>query len=476
MALAHADLVEEDWTPPRPVDVRVSSDGLEAAVIRDPSLSGEVEISVGNVREALSAAGVVSGVDQASIAEAALGLSRGLGPATGYVVARGRAPQDGADASITYTSQLTTRSGRPSVNADGSVNLFDLQVVHSLAEDQVLATRTPPTEGVCGLTVRGVELPAAKGRDSRLAIGKGAALSADGTEVRSTVAGHASLVGDKIEVSQSFDVRSKVGPATGNINFAGAVHVQGDVLAGYRVQADGDVEVFGTVEAGATVEAGGDVNVRFGIVGQVRSGGSVKAAFLENAQVEAAANVWASGGILASTVDAGGYVEVVGPRGAIVGGCVTAREGITARALGSPANTRTRLRVGIAPAVLAEFKSVSLALKETQDQSERVLVGLRQLARLSAQGALPAAKSELAYKLSEVLAHLNHTQVQQSERQRTLASQISQRRAGYIQATHTAYPGVDLSIGSVRLQPDMETSHVRYVTDDQHLIQLAIAR
>jgi uncharacterized protein (DUF342 family) len=475
MAPAFSDLVD-DQAPPRPVVVRVSADGLRATVSRDSRIGSDVQISVGNIREALAAAGVISGIDQAAIAEAAAGLSLCLGPADGYLVARGRAPQQGDDADISYASELTSSSGRPSLNADGSVNLFDLHMVHAVAEGQLLASRTPPTAGVPGKNVCGTELPAPNGRDCRLTVGKGASVSPDGTEVRSTVAGHASLVGDRIEVSQSFDVRSKVGPATGNISFAGAVRVHGDVLAGYRVTADGDVEVLGTVEEGATVEAGGDVTVRYGIVGRVRSGGSVKAAFLENAQVEAGANVWASGGIVASTVDAGGCVEVVGPRGAIVGGSVTAREGVSARALGSPANTRTRLHVGIAPSVLAEYKTVSQSLKDTLDQSERVLVGLRQLARLSAQGALPAAKVELANKLSEVLARLNHMQVQQTERKRNLAFQINQGRAGYIQATHTAYPGVDLSIGSAHLQPSMETSHVRYVLDDQYQIQLATAR
>jgi uncharacterized protein (DUF342 family) len=475
MAPAHADLVD-DQAPPRPVVVRVSADELRATVSRELCLADDLEISVGNIREALAAAGVISGIDQAAIAEAAAGLSLRSVPAEGYLVARGREPRVGADADITYASELTSSSGRPSLNADGSVNLFDLHMVRSVADGQVLATRTPPTAGVPGMSVRGTELPATNGRDRRLAVGKGASVSPDGTEVRSTVAGHASLVGEKIEVSQSFDVPSKVGPATGNISFAGAVRVHGDVLAGYRVIADGNVEVLGTVEEGAIVEAGGDVTVRYGIVGRVRSGGSVKAAFLENAQVEAGANVWASGGILASTVDAGGCVEVVGPRGAIVGGSIAAREGVSARALGSPANTRTRLHVGIAPGVLTEYKTVSQSVKDTLDQSERVLLGLRHLARLSAQGCLPVAKAELAYKLSEVLARLNHMQLQQSERKRNLALQINQGRAGYIQATHTAYPGVDLSIGSAHLQPRTETSHVRYVLDDQYQIQLATAR
>jgi uncharacterized protein (DUF342 family) len=461
---------------PRQVLVHVSRGGLEAIVSHNSKADPDVPVRPGAIREALAAEGIRFGVDQAAIAAAADGLSRGQLLSDEYVVASGRAPQPGADACITYDDVLTDSSGRPKVNADGSVNLFELHVVHSVEVDQVVATRTPPTEGVPGMNVRGDELPAVKGRDRRLVAGKGAVLNDEATEVRSTVAGHAMLRGERIEVSERFVIPSNVGPGTGNINFAGTVTVRGDIQAGYSVTADRDVEVHGTVEEGGTVVAGGSVNVRYGIFGRVQAAESVKAAFIENASVEAGENVWASGGIVASNINAGACVEALGPRGAIISGTVTAREAISARALGAPSHPRTVLHVGIAANLPAELKAVCEALQDTLDQRDRVLVGLQQLGRLSALGALPEAKAALASKLCEIHARLTDTEAEQSKRRRTLEHQMRQGRAAYIQATQVAYPGVDVSIGSARAVTNTQATRVRFVQDDRSQIQQVAAR
>ena len=161
----------------------------------------------------------------------------------------------------------------------------------------------------------------------------------NGAEIVATLAGHAVVLGDQISVSSIYQVRGDVGVATGHVAFVGSVVVRGDVRPGYKVQADGDVEIHGNVNGG-TVEAGGNVSVRYGILSQARvvAAGTVRAKFVEYADVRAGAEVWVSDGIVQSNITAGTTIEVLGRYGSVVGGHVFAQElvgrsraGLTAR-------------------------------------------------------------------------------------------------------------------------------------------------
>ena len=62
------------------------------------------------------------------------------------------------------------------------------------------------------------------------------------------------------------EIDGNVDYAVGSINYVGDVHVHGDVLSGFSIQAMGDITVDGVVEA-CTIEAGGDLVVAKGIAG-----------------------------------------------------------------------------------------------------------------------------------------------------------------------------------------------------------------
>jgi uncharacterized protein (DUF342 family) len=381
-------------------------------------------------------------------------------------VAQGNPPQHGEDGRIDYAPYLLAVGGRPNVGQDGEVNLFDLNLLHNVVSGELLATRTPPTETELGVTVLGQAIPARAGRPAALRAGTGAHLTSDGLEVIATTSGHATLVGDTVMVSPSYRVRGHVGPATGHIDFVGNVTISGNVYPGFHVKAGGDVEIQGTMDAG-DVKAGGNVSVRFGIQGhngqgRVVAAGSIRAKFIEFADVRAGESVYASDGIVQSTVEAGAKVEVLGSHGTIVGGHVLARHSVSARNIGSIAAVATELVVGVAPTVFAELREIRASTSELQTRLEQVQLRLtffedQQRQRpLNAMGRAEHEKQHASYRsLLEQRAHLaiRHKQVNDF---------LLGLRGAVVVVQGTCHAGVRITVGASTLDVREDRKAIRF--------------
>jgi uncharacterized protein (DUF342 family) len=338
------------------------------------------------------------------------------------------------------------------VSEDGKVSLFDLDLIHNVEAGALLAIRTLPTLGEPGVTVFGKPIRARPGRAARVRAGSGARLSSDGLQIFATIPGHAALVGDVVTVSPVYHVRGDVGPATGNVEFVGSVTITGNVGAGYRVRAGGDLEIQGGVTAG-DVEAAGSVSVRYGIRGQRGNGrvvaaGAVRAKFIEYAVVRAGESIYASDGIIQSTVEAGGKVEVLGQRGSIVGGRILARTGVSARDFGSPHGIPTEIVVGADPALVTEAQNLparETALASQLEQVQQRVLHLREQNRLT--GLSAPAREELQ-KLHDVYRSLLEHRAQLNQRKEELAQLLLALRGAAVVALDTCHPEVRITVGT----------------------------
>lgn len=459
------------------ITVLISEDRMAASVTITPS--PDQTITAEDVLARLGQAGVVYGIDQARVqrlVDEVLGdptCSTPVGPAK---VAQGRPPVHGEGARIEYHPALLEAGGRPKVQPDGTVNLFDLNLVRNVTKGTVLAVRTPPTPGEPGMNVLGATIPAIKGRDERLRAGSGARVSEDGLTLTAEIDGHAARIGDRIQVTHIYQVNRDVSVGTGNIQFLGSVVVRGNVHSGFWVKAEGDVEVQGSIEGG-TVEAGGNVTVRYGIQGsphgRVVSGGTIKARFIENAHVRAGAHVWATDGILHSQVEAGGSVEVLGRRGSIIGGKVTARESVSARSLGSSLGGATEIAVGLLPALREEMAENRKKQAELEESLQRAESAIQFLADQDRRGALPPDKRDTMLKLVKTQEQLFTDLEAVRARSRELERQFSHVRGAWVQATEVCYPGVRVVIGNARYNVTDPLQRVRFRLNEDQEIELA---
>ena len=182
--------------------------------------------------------------------------------------------------------------------------------------------------------------------------------------------GHLQFKGNKFHVEPTYYVRGNVDFGVGNINYMGDVHITGDVRENFVIQATGNITIGGIVE-GAVIEAGGDVSVGSGILGDdkavIKAGGSVRAAYIENAIVFASGDVYA-GSIIASEVFSDTKIEVRTGRGTIIGGQLVAGQKIDATCIGSRAERLTRLVGGELPYVQKQREEIQTTLSHLAEE------------------------------------------------------------------------------------------------------------
>lgn len=467
-----------DQSPPAPgaprpgtVTVRLAEDRMTAYLIVEGPEPGGAPVTVEQAMEKLREAGVCFGLDPAAVERAV--AAQGERPITA-VVARGKPPVHGTDGRLELHPELLRVSGRPRVNPDGSVDLYDLGLVRSVAAGTVLLTRIPPTPGTPGINVLGQEVRPRPGREPVVRLGKGVAWTPDGRQAVAQVDGHASWVRETLSVTPVFTVREDVGPSTGNIEFIGSVVVRGNVLPGFQVKAGGSVEIQGAVDCGV-VEAGGDLMVRFGIQGggrgRVRAGGNIRARFIENCEVSAGGHIWVQDGILHSRVEAGGRVEALGRRGTVAGGRVLAGEAVIARFLGSPMGTPTEVTVGVQPQTRRELEALRRELQEVEQQLGRALQTLALLRQPERLSGLSPERVDALRRLAEAPAWLTAKRDELAARIQELEEALSGVRQAWVEAQTLCYPGVRVVIGGAVYVATDNLSRVRFtVNEDREVV------
>ena len=455
--MSTAELLEQQF------QVTFSDDHLFAYLKVEP-LEGE-QLSLVDALTKLTSTGISFGIDQAAVRDA---LDR---PGTAVLVAKGTPPTEGIDGAVEFAPDLLRVGGRPRVAEDGEVDLFDLGLVHEVAAGSVLATSTPPTPGEPGMDVLGRMLRPRPGRAIRVVPGPGCQWSGDHRELLASISGHATLVGETITVSAIFQVHGNVGPATGNVDFCGSVIVTGDVLQGYRVKAGGDVEIQGSVESGE-VEAAGNVSVRYGIRGHTGHGrvcatGTVRARFIEFAEVRANGSIYATDGVVCGVVEAGQDVGVLGRHGSIIGGRVVAGNSVRVGELGSARGVPTDVHVGSAPKLLAEAQALKSRLAEVTDRLQilqdrlAVLQAYARQGRLNESGKLALAQIHQTYRsLLDERAECQSLQAELLERFRAVKS-------ASVSVRNVCHAGVRVAICGISHVVEQEFEGVRFQRDER---------
>ncbi len=284
-----------------------------------------------------------------------------------YTAARGKEIVQGTDARIEFLFNTDTKA-RPTLNNDGSVDFFHLNILNHCNKGDALARLIPETASVPGRNVRDEILPGRETKKKHFRYGKNVELSEDGMELRALVSGHILLEGERVSVSDVLELAS-VDNSTGDIDYVGSVQISGSVCENFSVRSGGNVIVEGIVE-GAVIEASGDVVITRGMngmgKGKIRAGGNVIAKFFENAEVHAGGYV-DSDSILHSTVNAGDAVHVGGKRGFITGGHICATQGVDVKNLGSIMGADTVVEVGADPSIKKRVQDLQ---NEIQDANK----------------------------------------------------------------------------------------------------------
>ena len=371
-------------------------------------------------------------------------------------VAEGIRPVNGKDAYIDYKFETDQTKIQLKEGANGRVNFKELNIIQNVVQNQILATKIHPGEGVDGKTITGKILPAKGGSDISLPLGNNVHIGDDGDTIIADINGQVIIANGKVNVEPVYTVEGDVNLKTGNIIFLGTVIINGNVEDGFSVKAAGNIEVKGTV-AKAELDAEGDIIIYQGINGKsgglIRAGRSIWSRFIENAYVEAGNMVVVTDGIINSQVDAIRSIICQGKRANIMGGRLRAGEEINAKVLGnSTSGTETVCEVGFDPKSKVELEHLIEVKASSEDELENIRLDLQTLINTKKQRkSLPEDKEAYLQELMDrrqILTEELKKADEGIERIQTFMNEIQIK--GRISASAKVYPGVKIMIRDVR--------------------------
>lgn len=384
-----------------------------------------------------------------------------------FPLAEATPPRHGKDAVITYHFN-TNITSKPTIKEDGTVDFHQLDNISGVEQGQLLATLEPADLGDPGMDVYGTPIKPKKVVSKHLKHGNNIYLSEDGTKMYANVSGHVSLVEDKVFVSNTYEVPTDVGPATGDIKYDGNVTVKGNVIAGYKIETSGDIVVYGVVE-GAVLNAGGNIVLKRGIQGMNRgvlnAEGDIVTKFVENSEVYAGGRI-NTDAIMHSQVTSKGDIVVTGKRGLVAGGSVKSETMITLKTAGSTMGTKTNLMVGIDPKLAEEFKILEKKVIDIAIEIEKLESVIEIYKKKLLSGGKLKGEQIKHFKISTKRCLELHAERKViEERIEEIREEVEKHESGKIRVENIIYPGCKLEISNAVYYVRGEMQYCQFIKD-----------
>lgn len=345
--------------------VQVSPDGLELyLVVQDPWRYSRDEIV-----ELLRDSGYHGPLDELGID----GLSRGENFGVPTRVICGTAPVAGSDEEFYYHFESlkprTKQETETGAQEPFAVDHRESRKIDRCDVGDILLRIVREKDPTRGIDAWGRETDAPRGKELKLQPGQNVTLGPDGRSLIAAIAGVPTREPNgRISVARALVVQG-VNFKSGNIHFDGSVSVEGDVAAGFVVEATADIEIKGSIEH-ATIRAGGSIIVKGGVRRQSHlfAAGSVEVRFVDSeSRLEARSTVTVSQDAIQSELsgDEGVFIG-----GQLVGGSARSAMHIQVTSLGCPRDTPTRAIIDrpLTPAKIIGLKE-ELGLIVPQDRS-----------------------------------------------------------------------------------------------------------
>ncbi len=336
--------------------INIDPDGMEASL--SFAFDDGITLTLDAIKIALNDAGVCFGINEDTINQAILDAEslddsdldktdlaskKANLKQTSYIVAMAKKPVAGKPGTIDYKVD-TNRHYKVDIKSD-KVDYREQMQVESVKNGQVLAEIILPTEGIDGMSIMGQALPARDGKPAQIKCGKNVELMGD--NIVATSDGIVSKLGDIISVSPVYEVSGALDMKVGNIDFNGAVVINGDVGDEFSIKAGGDIHIAGVVGK-SNIISQGNVVINGGFNGKEKgviiANGDVDIKYVNHGNIRSKGNVVVKKEINNSNVFCLGEIEI--SRGSILGGTVMALQGVKVAHLGSEMGVKTTVIVG----------------------------------------------------------------------------------------------------------------------------------
>ncbi len=452
------------------VSVTVSEDKLSAFLLLSPPEDDAQELTETELIDELKKAGIVFGL----LDEVLHDLAENQVYDEKILIARGTSPEPGKDAEIEYTFS-TEQKRTPTQDSDGRIDYKNLEYFQNATAGQILARKTPPTEGSPGKTVFGEEIPVQPGRDKQIGKGANTSLSEDGLELKADIDGSIVFSNGVTNVLAVQTVSGNVDASTGNIDCNGSLKITKDVKSGFRVKVKGDLEVGGHVED-AEIECDGNVIVKKGFFGSsdtsgiINAGGDVTVKWIDGQDVHSEGILTIGGEAINCRLYGRKGIIIQGAKGKIAGGEAASRYLIQAPELGSEGGAATHLKVAFDPETLQQLKHVETELERINEDEHRVKEGMTELYKLQLIGNLPPEKEAVLRKLEDFLKSVPEKRTELEQKREVLLGKLKEIANAEIIAEQRVYPGAIVHFGVIYKEIVDERGPTRFYIENDIII------
>ena len=316
---------------------------------------------------------------------------------------------------------------------------YDRSDIITVSENQEILRLIPPISGNDGIDVFGKPIPRKLGKEAKVILGKNVTQKDD--LIIATSGGRLFFDNGKAWINPVLDINGNVDFSTGNIDFPGEVIIAKNVLDLFKVRSKATISIHGLIEA-AEIHAGLDLYATGGVTGKEKgklyAANDIHSKYLTNAHVRAGKNIFVQKEIVNCDLACGGALNI--ENGLLGGGVTIATGGIKVKDLGSEAEVKTHLEVGIAEDLKNIFYELSPKIIQQRQQAQKIRQTVEPL--LQNQKHLNAEQKEKATELLYAAADMEDSIEEAIEKIRTAQKHAQEISVPQIEVAGTLYPGV----------------------------------
>ncbi len=433
----------------------VSDDGMEACLFLFPPLPGQV-FTYEQARDFLEDRHIVYGILEWLVRKAVQDQN--------YLrlipIAKGKPAKDGANGKI-IDHFSRTKEIHLTEDKNGEVDYRNLNWLQKVEEGGVICEIIPPEKQTPGMDVYGREVRGRDGKAPFIPIGKNTAVDEEKGALVALCDGQVSFRAGSFQVDQLLNVNGDVDQSVGNLDVAGDLRVNGNVLSGFTVRATGNIVVRGLVE-GAFLHAGKDIQIGLGMKGnskgKLEAKGDIRCKFLESTIVKAGGCFY-SDSVVNSDVTAGDSVYVLHGKGIIVGSTVRAANHIEALTIGNKAGSQVVLDVGNEPERYEKIANLEGERKELDTAVHEREADIALLEKAQLKGALDEDYQKILTDL-RLKQSVERMKLKQTEKKISKLKKEEGTADGQI-LCNILYPPADVSVKSLKMKVDREINSSR---------------
>lgn len=390
------------------IEVKVDTNKLKGFIVFHPIEGDDSAVSVDEIHEALRVQGIKFGI----IEERLQSFIQNPTPSVPVPVVSGTPPQHGIDAQISfnfdYEKLVKYSSGKSGKHHAGAYKEFITK------KGQLIARKTPATQGESGKDIYGSEIPPKPGKDKSLVaqFGKNIAVDETGSKAYALAEGILKYESEKVHVDEILVFSGDLDVNVGNIEFEGTVIVEGMVIPGMLIKARDDIKIAQIVEA-STLVAGRDIEITSGIKGRgkayIQAGRDIRARFVENAELESGRDIIIESAVINSNSRCKRNFMIMGKPGDLIGGFVSASQKVIANVIGSDMNVTTTIEVGVDPDLRQRMLLLNSQIALDKENLSKVTKIVRTLREMKEKmgNQFPKDKVELLVKSINSINTLN---------------------------------------------------------------------